>query len=184
MNWFLKFLWRTLWHKRKIFAVAYLGFHKGGAKFSLATSAHTKGGPNYVFPIFFYGEKHNFLPRGGHGRFGQGVNTPLDICVISLQTARWCQPTGKNCDFLSVHHVRFSFIERSCCQNIGLTHTSSREFFIFQNSMFGEYFIFLILVLWEWLYIKEIRADFLGDNLVPCSQVPEMISQSFITFFW
>ena len=33
-------------------AVAYLGFQKGGAKFSLATSAHTKGGPNQVFQFF------------------------------------------------------------------------------------------------------------------------------------
>ena len=32
--------------------VAYLGFRKGGAKFSLATSAHTKGGPT-KFSNFF-----------------------------------------------------------------------------------------------------------------------------------
>ena len=46
--------------------MAYLGFHKGG-KFSLATSAYTKGeGANQVFQIFSY-VKNFFLPKGGHG---------------------------------------------------------------------------------------------------------------------
>ena len=42
-------------------AVAYLGFQKGGA--------------NQVFQFFYYVKK--ILAKGGHGRFGQGVNTPL-----------------------------------------------------------------------------------------------------------
>ena len=46
--------------------VAYLGFQKGGAKFSLAASAHTKGAKP-SFPIFLVCEKKNFWPKGGHG---------------------------------------------------------------------------------------------------------------------
>ena len=37
---------------------------KRGAKFSLATSAHTKGGQP-SFPIFFQCKKKNFLAKGG-----------------------------------------------------------------------------------------------------------------------
>ena len=36
------------------------------AKFSLATSAHTKGG-KLSFQNFFYGGEIFFLPKGGHG---------------------------------------------------------------------------------------------------------------------
>ena len=43
--------------------MAYLGFHKEGAKFSLATSAHTKGSQT-KFSYFSYGEKNNLLPKG------------------------------------------------------------------------------------------------------------------------
>ena len=46
--------------------VAYLGFRKGGAKFSLATSAHTKEGPT-KFSNFCSMSKKNFLAKGGHG---------------------------------------------------------------------------------------------------------------------
>ena len=56
-------------------AVAYLGFRKRGAKFSLATSAHTKEGTNQVFQ-FFQCQKKNFLPKGGHGLMVP-LNTPL-----------------------------------------------------------------------------------------------------------
>ena len=50
-------------------AVAYLGFQKGGAKFSLATSAHTKGGgAKPSFPIFLVCKKNFFFAKGGgHG---------------------------------------------------------------------------------------------------------------------
>ena len=46
-------------------SVAYLGFRKGGAKFSLATSAHTKGGAKPSFPIFLVCQKKFFLAKGG-----------------------------------------------------------------------------------------------------------------------
>ena len=46
--------------------VAYLGFHKGGAKFSLATSAYTKGGQTR-FSKFFPMPKKFFFAKGGHG---------------------------------------------------------------------------------------------------------------------
>ena len=49
---------------------------KRGAKCSLATSAHTKGGPNQVFQ-FFYCQQKIFFGQRGHGRFGQEVNRPL-----------------------------------------------------------------------------------------------------------
>ena len=53
--------------------VAYLGFQKG-AKFSLATSAHTKGETN--FSNFFPMSKKLFLAKGGHGPIPP-LNTPL-----------------------------------------------------------------------------------------------------------
>ena len=37
---------------------------KRGAKFSLATSAHTKGGAKPSFPIFVVCQKKFFLPKG------------------------------------------------------------------------------------------------------------------------
>ena len=57
--------------------MAYLGFQKGGAKCLPATSGHTKGRGHTKFSNFFYYVKKKFLPKGGHGQFGQGVNTPL-----------------------------------------------------------------------------------------------------------
>ena len=50
---------------RRTCSVAYLGFQKGGAKFSLATSAHTKGGAKPSFPIFLVCQKKFFLAKGG-----------------------------------------------------------------------------------------------------------------------
>ena len=44
--------------------MVYLGFQKRGQKFLLATSAHTKGRPNYDFQFFSYGEKQIFAQRG------------------------------------------------------------------------------------------------------------------------
>ena len=63
--------------------MAYLGFKKG-AKCSLATSAHTKGrrGAKPSFPILLQFKKKNSWPKGNHGRFGQGVNTPLLIITL------------------------------------------------------------------------------------------------------
>ena len=47
-------------------SVAYLGFQKrGGGKFSLATSAHTKGGAKPSFPIFLVCKKKFFFAKGG-----------------------------------------------------------------------------------------------------------------------
>ena len=48
---------------RSMDPVAYLGFQKGGAKFLLATSAHTKGG-NQVFQFFPIVKKIFFCQRG------------------------------------------------------------------------------------------------------------------------
>ena len=44
-------------------SVAYLGFKKWGTKFSLNTSAHTKGEGKLSFPNFSYSDK-NVLPKG------------------------------------------------------------------------------------------------------------------------
>ena len=44
--------------------VAYLGFQKGGAKCSLDTSAHTKGGQT-KFSNFFTVSEKKFLAKGG-----------------------------------------------------------------------------------------------------------------------
>ena len=49
-----------------IVSMAYLGFRKGGAKFSLATRAHTKEGANQFFQFFFNVKKNFFFPKG-HG---------------------------------------------------------------------------------------------------------------------
>ena len=59
---------------RGSWAVTYLGFHKGGAKFLLATSAHTKGAKPR-FPIFSYVKKF-FLPKRRTWPNGP-LNTPL-----------------------------------------------------------------------------------------------------------
>ena len=40
-------------------------FSKWGAKFLLATRAHTKWGPNCVFQFFSYSQKHFLLPKEG-----------------------------------------------------------------------------------------------------------------------
>ena len=40
---------------------------KRGAKFSLATSAHTKEGATKFFQFFFNVKKKIFWPKGGHG---------------------------------------------------------------------------------------------------------------------
>ena len=47
----------------------------------------TQGGPNQVFQFFCYVKKKFFGQRGGHGRFGQGVNTPLvpDDSVLAFK---------------------------------------------------------------------------------------------------
>ena len=45
-------------------SVAYLGFRKRGAKFSLATSAHTKEGANQVFQVFSMSKK-KISAKGG-----------------------------------------------------------------------------------------------------------------------
>ena len=75
--------------------VAYLGFKKEGAKFSLATSAHTKGGgAKPSFPIFLVCQKKLFLAKGGHGPMAP-LNTPLSMDYVCLQNQD-CdnQPSG------------------------------------------------------------------------------------------
>ena len=47
---------------------------RGGAKFSLATSAHTQRGTKLNFPNFYYGEKKNLFAKGG-----PWLNMPLYI---------------------------------------------------------------------------------------------------------
>ena len=46
-------------------SVAYLGFHKGEAKFSLATNAYTKWGQTMISYFFLW--QKDFLAKGGHG---------------------------------------------------------------------------------------------------------------------
>ena len=48
---------------------------RGGGKFLLATSAHTKGGQNHVFLFFPMENKQIFLPMGDHGLLAP-LNTP------------------------------------------------------------------------------------------------------------
>ena len=57
--------------------VAYLGFQKGGSNICWPLVL-TQRGAKPSFPIFYYVEKKYFWPKGGYGRFGQGVNTPLN----------------------------------------------------------------------------------------------------------
>ena len=75
--------------------VAYLGFQKGGAKFSLATSAHTKGGAKPSFPIFLVCQKKFFLAKGGgHGTMASPLNTPLFSSPIEDPAFQHC-PHGR-----------------------------------------------------------------------------------------
>ena len=49
-------------------AVAYLGFNKGGGKFSLATNTNAyHKGAKPCFPIFVLSPKLIFWPKEGHG---------------------------------------------------------------------------------------------------------------------
>ena len=48
------------WEDSGVFRIS-----KRGAKFSLATSAHTKGGAKPSFPIFLVCQKKFFLAKGG-----------------------------------------------------------------------------------------------------------------------
>ena len=65
--------------------VAYLGFYKEGGC-SLPTSAHTKRwGANRVFQFFSTMSNKFFSAKRGHGRFGQGVNTPLRRSSCPMQ---------------------------------------------------------------------------------------------------
>ena len=70
------------------FSVAYLGFQKGGAKFSLATSAHTKGGGQTKFSNFFSMSKKIFFGQRG-GAMAQWPPPPkyasdLSICIQKI----------------------------------------------------------------------------------------------------
>ena len=56
--------------------MAYLGFQKGGAKCSLDTCVHTKGGQT-KFPILLVCQKNFFLAKGGPWPNGP-LNTPLE----------------------------------------------------------------------------------------------------------
>ena len=67
-SWYRQF--NQLW----LCSVAYLGFRKGGGKFSLATSAHTKEGST-KFSNFFFNVKKK-LTKGGPWPNGP-LNTPL-----------------------------------------------------------------------------------------------------------
>ena len=48
-------------------AYLFIGFRRGGGKFSLATSAHTKEGANQVFQFFFNVKIFFGQINGGHG---------------------------------------------------------------------------------------------------------------------
>ena len=64
--------------------VAYLGFQKEGAKFSLATSAYTsQRGAKPYFPIFSYSEKKFFLAKWGPWPNGP-LNMPLTLYNVSI----------------------------------------------------------------------------------------------------
>ena len=79
-------------------AVAYLGFQKGGPNV-LWPLVLTQKGVKPSFPIFYYVENF-FLRKWGHGRFGQGVNTPLDDSKICP-----CAETSNNLISGSSHYV-------------------------------------------------------------------------------
>ena len=72
-------------NETQLYAVAYLEFHEEGAKFSLATSAYTKGGAKPCFPTFtfFPMAQKNLLAKGGHDPMAP-LNTPLVICSPRL----------------------------------------------------------------------------------------------------
>ena len=84
---------------RILVTVAYLGFRKGGAKFSLATSAQ---GGQPSFPIFI--QCKNFWPKGGHGpmaspKYASGhlsVTIPFQILLPERVRARiLCPAVGR-----------------------------------------------------------------------------------------
>ena len=62
--------------------MAYVGFHKEGAKFSLATSTHTKGAQT-MFSYFFLWWKQNFFCQRGHGPMAS-LNMPLIITITVI----------------------------------------------------------------------------------------------------
>ena len=62
----------VIYHVSGVFRIS-----KRGAKFSLATSAHTKGGGQTKFSNFFSMSKKSFWPKGGHGTMSTHLNTPL-----------------------------------------------------------------------------------------------------------
>ena len=70
--------------------MAYLGFHKGGkAKCLLATGAHTKGGPNFVFLILSM-VKNTIFAKGGHGpnpppKYATGLAVVCEINTSNMK---------------------------------------------------------------------------------------------------
>ena len=79
-----------------------LRISKKGAKCLLAPSAHTKEGGQTKFSNFLLCQKQIFWQRG-HGRFGQGVNTPLIVDCIGYTT-------------FIFHAVLHSFFWIICCR--------------------------------------------------------------------
>ena len=66
--------------------MAYLGFHKEGAKFSLATSAYMKGG-QIMFSNFFPMAKNFFCQRGAMAQWPPKYTTvpKLSLRMLNIE---------------------------------------------------------------------------------------------------
>ena len=86
---------------RQFHPVAYLGFQKGGgrgAKFSLATSAHTKGGQTKFSNFFSMSNKFFFAQKGGHGLMAPPKYASGSICPVCLTRMLCpCLPWKRGC---------------------------------------------------------------------------------------
>ena len=92
--------------------VAYLGFQKGGPNVCWPLVL-TQRGPNQVFQ-FFHCQKNFFLAKGGYGRFGQEVNTPL------IGTYELASPGSFARIYVYVNLVTLNFICFCCCNKHNL----------------------------------------------------------------
>ena len=97
-----------------------LGFRKGGAKFSLATSAHTKEGANQVFQFFFNVKKGFFLAKGGAmtqwppkyapgNRSSELIKPRSLIMTMTVTSSRWSRNLKLLSNYQGLIFVRLGY---------------------------------------------------------------------------
>ena len=145
---FYFFLWQKVFVAKGIAqSVAYLGFREGGAKFLLATSAHTKEGatkiPNFFmrgqprFPFFFNVNK-KFWPKGGHGPMPPPLNTPLS--PIPLKYATDDDDNDNNIMFVEINNFRIRQLARSMMstKRVSIQYYPMNHSFTYYNTTTGS----------------------------------------------